>query len=109
MLKEFASMDGGGPRSCAVYAYDGFRPNLTNQIVLIAGGYWDSGERGQKCLKLLEVGIEDLFYKLEKGYISYSKGKGSKKAFTIKNPHWDFALTRSLWYDVVQPYHGRGK
>jgi hypothetical protein len=108
MLKEFDSRDGGGPRSCAVYAYDGFRPNLTNQIVLIAGGQWKPGPVARECLALLNVGITDLFYKLEYGYISYSKGKGSSTPFTLQTPHWDFALTRSLWEDVVHPYHAAG-
>lgn len=105
MLKEFASRDAGGPRSSVTYAYDGFRPNLTNHIVLVAGGYWKPGKKADACLALMQVGITDLFYKLEQGYINYSKGKASKKAFTIKAPYHDFALMRSLWQDVVKPYH----
>lgn len=105
MLREFASGDAGGPRSSAGYAYDGFRPNLTNHIVLVVGGYWKGGQKADKCLALMRVGIADLFYKLEKGYIGYSKGKASKRAFGINTPGWDFPLTRSLWQDVVGPYH----
>jgi len=105
MLKEFDSRDAGGARSCTVYAYDGFRPNLTNHIVLIVGGYWRKGPKADQCLALMRVGIKDLFYKLENGYISYSKGKAAKRAFDIKTRGWDFTLTRSLWRDVVKPYH----
>ncbi|MBN2582018.1 MAG: lyase [Planctomycetes bacterium] len=105
MLKEFDSRDAGGPRSCAIYAYDGFRPNLTNQIVLIAGGYWKKGATADECLALLKVGITDLFYKLENGYISYSKGHAGTKPFSLETPGHDFELTRSLWQDVVKPYH----
>jgi hypothetical protein len=105
MLKEFDSGDAGGPRSSVTYAYDGFRPNLTNHLVLLAGGHWKPGPAAEKCLALMQVGITDLFYKLQHGYIDYSKGKGTSKAFDINTPHWDFALTRSLWQDVVRPYH----
>lgn len=105
MLKEFASHDAKGRRSSAGYSYDGFRPNLVNHIVLIAGGYWKAGKDADECLALLEVGVTDLFYKLENGYINYSHGKASKRVYDINTPHHDFALTRSLWQDVVRPYH----
>ncbi len=105
MLKEFDSGDAGGKRSCAHYSYDGFRPNLTNHIVLIIGGQWRDGEMADECLARLNVGIPDLWYKLDKGYISYSKGKGADNPFSLRNDHYDFKLTRSLWEDVVKPYH----
>ena len=40
MLKELDSVDAGGPRSSTTYAYSGFRVNVVNQYVLVAGGYW---------------------------------------------------------------------
>ena len=107
MLMEFDSNDAKGQRSSVGYAYDGFRPNLTNHIVLVAGGRWQKGEKADKCLELMNVGITDLFYKLQNGYISYSKGKGSAETFDLSERGWDFALTRSLWQDVVKPYHGK--
>jgi len=105
MLKELDGRDGGGPRSSIGYAYDGFRPNLTNQIVLIVGGYWKPGPKAAECLKLMDVGVTDLFYKLQHGYINYSKGRGSRRASGLNQPNFDFVQTRSLWYDVVRPYH----
>lgn len=105
MLLEFASRDAGGPRSSITYAYDGFRPNLTNHVVLLAGGYWKPGPKADECLARLNVGITDLFYKLEHGYKDYSKGRGSTNVFDIKKPYWSFSITRSLWEDVVKPYH----
>ena len=107
MLMEFDSNDANGRRSSAGYAYDGFRPNLTNHLVLVAGGQWKKGEKADKCLELMSVGIDDLFYKLEKGYVNYAKGKGSSEAFDLAERGWDFALTRSLWQDVVRPSHGK--
>jgi len=105
MLKEFDSKDAGGPRSSIGYAYDGFRPNLTNQIVLIVSGHWKPGPQADECLALMDVGITDLFYKLARGYINYSKGRASRRASGLNAPYHDYALTRSLWYDVVRPYH----
>jgi hypothetical protein len=105
MLKEFDSKDALGPRSSIHYAYDGFRPNLTNQIVLIASGLWKPGPQADECLALLNVGIPDLFYKLQHGYIDYAKGKAADKPFDQSARGFDFALTRSLWEDVVKPSH----
>jgi len=105
MLLEFASQDAGGPRSSIGYAYDGFRPNLTNHVVVLAGGYWRPGPKADECLARLNVGIPDLFYKLEHGYKNYSKGRGSQSVFDINKPYWSFAVTRSLWEDVLKPFH----
>ncbi len=107
MLLEFASQDAGGSRSSITYAYDGFRPNLTNHVVVLVGGYWRPGPKASECLARMDVGITDLFYKLERGYINYSKGRASSDVFDIRKPHWSFAVTRSLWRDVVKPYHLR--
>ena len=104
MLYEFASMDGGGPRSSITYAYTGFRPNLINQVVLLTTGYWQRGDKADACIARLKIGITDLFYKLEHGYISYSHGRPSRSAFTI-DEGWDFEFMRALWTDVVEPFH----
>ena len=72
---------------------------------MVAGGYWKPGKDADACLALLEVGVTDLFYKLENGYINYAHGKAGKRAYDINIPHHDFAMTRSLWRDVVRPYH----
>ncbi len=110
MLKEFASMDANGPRSSIGYAYDGFRPNLANQFALIASGNFDAKDpEWKKSLELVKVGNDDLFYKLDHGYIDYSKGKGSKKAISINDPGRDFKYTRELWYNVMSKYHQDNK
>jgi len=105
MLYEFASVDGGGPRSSITYAYTGFRPNLINQVVMLATGYWEPGEKADACIARLKVGIPDLYYKLEHGYLSYSHGKPSKRPVTLDADGWDFRLMRALWTDVVEPFH----
>ena len=47
MLKEFDSVDAGGPRSAANYAYDGFRPHQTNVLALVASGLWQTRLAGR--------------------------------------------------------------
>ncbi len=101
MLKELNSMDANGPRSSTLYAYDGFRVNLVNHLVLLAGGLWKSGLTADSCLALLQVGIPDLFYKVEHGYRNYAKGHVQGDL----TPN-GFAFTRPLWDSVAKPYHG---
>ncbi len=105
MLKELDSNDANGPRSSLLYAYDGLRPNLTNHYVLIAGGYWRPGKLADECLALMQVGINDLWYKLAHGYRNYAKGKAQSDLRLGATDH-GFPFTRPLWESVVKPYHG---
>ena len=107
MLLEFDGVDAGGPRSSIGYAYDGFRPNLTNHVVLLAGGAWKPGPKADELIGLLDVGITDVVYKLENGYRNYSKGRGSKDIADIhqENRSWSYRTTIPLWKDVVRPFH----
>lgn len=104
MLLEFMSRDANGPRSAMGYCYDGFRTNLTNHVVLVAGGYWKKGEKAKEILDRMDVGITDLFYKLENGYIDYSKGKGSKDVFDLTRKSFPFEVNRAVW-EVMKGYH----
>lgn len=108
MLKEFDSVDANGPRSSTGYAYDGFRCNLVNHYVLLASGYWKDGAQADECLKLMQAGIPDLWYKLDYGYANYAKGH---RQGDLGNPATDPGLqfTRALWENVVWPYHGPAK
>ncbi len=101
MLKEFDSFDANGKRSSADYSLGGYRPNLTNHIVLLAGGGWKPGPQADECLRRMNVGITDLYYKLEHGYRDYSKGKPAGRITPV--PKNDFA--KPLWEQVVKPYH----
>ena len=103
MLKELDSMDANGPRSSTLYAYDGFRVNLVNHLVLLAGGLWQPGKTADSCLVLMRVGIPDLWYKIEHGYRNYAKGRLQG---TMEKTAPGFAFTRPLWEDVAKPYHG---
>ncbi len=107
MLMEFDARDADGPRSSIGYAYDGFRANLTNHAAVIAGGYWRPGEKADEILRRMDVGITDLRYKLEHGYINYSRGRGSAEVFDVHREHWDwsFRTTLPLWEEGLEPLH----
>ena len=107
MLWEFASMDGRGPRSCAIYSYTGFRPNLAKQIAMIVSGHFDSKHpKWKETLELVKIGNEDLFVKLENGYISYSHGRNHQNdvSFTDKD---DKGIMRDLWNKTLLPYYAK--
>jgi hypothetical protein len=107
MLTEFASVDAGGPRSSISYAYDGFRPNLSNHLLVVIGGYWQPGGQADELLRRLETGITDIEYKLEHGYRNFQHGRGSEDVFNITRENWDwsFRTTIPLWREVLQPFH----
>jgi hypothetical protein len=107
MLKEFDAVDANGARSSFVYAFDGYRPHLTNQLALIVAGFWPKGSAiANQAVALMNVGNTDLWYKAEKGYIGYAKGKAQA---TVDYPSYSasrgFVYNRSLWDDVLRPYH----
>ncbi|MEM9235467.1 MAG: hypothetical protein AAGB14_01720, partial [Verrucomicrobiota bacterium] len=108
MLKEFDSNDGNGSRSSLHYAYDGYRPHMTNQLCLIVGGFWPQGSAiANNAVNRLNVGNTDMWYKAEKGYIGYAKGKSQGvMSFTESGDTYGFIYNRSLWEDVLMPYHG---
>lgn len=106
MLKEFDSSDGGGSRSSLGYAYDGFRPHQTNQVVLIIGGYWLKGSAiANDAAARMNIGNTDLWYKIEKGYYDYSKGASNGLSGIAYSVQQGFPYVRSLWEDVLYPYH----
>ena len=107
MLLEFDGVDAGGPRSSIVYAYDGFRPNLTNHLVVLIGGQWKPGPKADELLRLMDVGITDLIYKLEHGYRNYAKAHGSTHVNDIheKNLQWSYRTSIPYWKDVVRNFH----
>lgn len=108
MLKEFDAVDANGARSSFVYAFDGYRPHMTNQLALIVTGLWPKGSTiANQAASLMNVGNTDLWYKAEKGYIGYAKGKAQA---TVDYPSYSasrgFVYNRSLWDDVLRPFHG---
>jgi hypothetical protein len=107
MLKEFDSLDGGGARSSMEYAYDSYRPHQTNQLVLVIGGYWPKkSPAAAATLARIRIGIDDLWYKMAMGYYNYSSGQGrGYQDFSYMINNRGFGYVRSLWEDVLRPYH----
>ncbi len=110
MLKEFNSVDAGGARSSLHYAYDGYRPHTTNQICLIVSGHWPKGTASANAAVALQnIGNTDMWYKAEMGYIGYAKGKSQGEMSAANSGGtYGFVYNRSLWDDVLKPYHGLG-
>lgn len=104
MLLEFTSVDAEGQRSSADYAYGGYKPNLITQAVLIANGMWEPGPTADRIVSLMSVGVTDLWYKLDHGYRGYSHARFSG-ILRSDDPDFGFVYLRSLWNDVVRPYH----
>jgi hypothetical protein len=112
-LKELDTIDAGGARSSAWYAYDSYRTNLVNQLSLITGGLWKPGQTASLIAGRLAVGAPDLWYKLDHGYRGYAKGESQwvpdapdPGDLRSDNPNFAFGLNRSLWQDVVATYLG---
>ena len=107
MLKEFDSGDADGPRSSLIYAYDGYRPHQTNQLVLIICGLWQRGTNiANISMNRMNIGSTDLWYKVQMGYIGYAKNNAQSVMNLSNSTGWGFVYTRSLWEDVLKPYHG---
>jgi len=104
MLTEFNSMDGGGNRSCAVYAFHGFLPNMCNLIAMTVSGNMDfESQEWKDGYERIKIGNTDLFYKLEMGYSSYSKGQAYGNTEKFGNPNSEYEMMRDLWLQVVEP------
>jgi hypothetical protein len=107
MLKEFDSVDGNGPRSSLHYAYDGYRPHLTNQLSLIVAGLWAKGSAiANDAAVRMNIGNTDLWYKAERGYIGYAKGKSQGLMdYPTSGATYGFIYHRAMWEDVLKPFH----
>ena len=114
MLKEFDSGDAGGARSSGLYSHDGYRVNLVNHLAPLVAGQWQPGGTASNVVGRLRIGVPDLWYKLDRGYRDYSKGgpmwipdgADGERVFRSDNPNFAFSYSRSLWTDVIAPYHG---
>jgi hypothetical protein len=113
-LQEFDTIDGGGARSSAQYAYDGGKVNLVNQLALVTAGLWSGGADTDAMLARIRIGMTDLWYKLDRGYRGYAKGGAQWIPGALDDPYvyrsdntfYGFPYNRSLWQDVLRPYHG---
>lgn len=80
MMREFAASDSGGIRSDLAYCYDSWAilvPVYTNMKLL--GGWDSSTSEMRKMDRRIYVGNEDLLFKMQEGYHSYSVGRSHEK------------------------------
>lgn len=105
-LKELDSGDANGPRSSITYAYDGFKPNLTNHLVMLVYGALPPGPSVDAAIARVRVGATDLFYKAEHGYRSYARGQDRGVFQLPPDGRADgYQFYRPLWEDVVAPVY----
>lgn len=101
MMLEFCSSDANGIRSDANYCYDSMSIMVPYFAALKLTGKWDSDtEQMQAVDSLVEVGTEDLIYKLEMGYQSYSKGeKLEHHEYSLVSK--GYRLAKDVWRKVM--------
>jgi len=105
-LAPFNGYDATGQASNADAAYTSFRPNTSTQIALIVAGKLDYSNADWKnhVLPAVNIGNEDLFFKLEHGYINFGGGKPAATPTTMEGDG-DKQLMRFIWEKIVLPYH----
>lgn len=96
MMREFAAADSGGIRSDLVYCYDSWAilvPVYTNMKLL---GDWDSSTSEMKKMdRRIYVGNEDLLFKMQEGYHSYSNGNShERRNFGVLRGH---VFAEEIW------------
>ena len=82
-----------------------------NHLTLLTAGLWGAGADANAVLARKRIGVRDLWYKLDHGYVGYANGHimdVPSGGYVFKSDDSDFAFpyARTLWFDVVAPYHG---
>lgn len=103
MMFEFVSGDAGGLRSSASYGHASqvtLFPYLTNLILF---GVWDrtQSETQDEISQMMYVGNEDLIFKLEQGYHSFSKGASAGDEYESKFVPKGYAMDKEIWRKVL--------
>jgi hypothetical protein len=100
MMYEFASGDANGIRSDAEYCAASFDILVPPVTLLKIFGDWDGSTPAQQQMdSLMYAGNEDLIYKLEHGYHSYSKGMG-KDHYEYSMKH-GYPVAKEVWRKVL--------
>lgn len=103
-LKELDSSDANGPRSSITYAWDGFKPNLVNHLVLLAYDALPRDAALDAAMARARIGATDVFYKAEHGYRSYARGRDRGVFMLPADGRGDgYEMYRPLWDEVVAP------
>ena len=102
MMLEFKSFDANGIRSDAGYCYESMLNVIPVYTNLKMFGGWDSSSDKQKEVDaLIDVGTEDLIFKLKEGYSSYSKGSSTiHYEYSLNNK--GYLMDKDIWRTVHQ-------
>ena len=97
MEHEFNSSDSGGPRSEALYAFEGWMNSLSTRTTLTALKNWVCGSPEQTVVPLMNVGTKDLLYKLQQGYQGFFLGQ--TRLVTETSPTTDGPSSKGFFFD----------
>ncbi len=110
MEHEFNSSDSGGPRSDALYSFEGWMNSLSTRTTMTVLGTWGSGSVQQNLATLMKVGSADLLFKLSVGYEGYFLGQ--TRLVNQTSPASDgpsakgFFFDKQVWNNVLSPGTG---
>jgi hypothetical protein len=99
MEHEFNSSDGSGPRSDALYAYEGFMNSLTTRTSMFVLGAWSCGRTQTAIIQTESVGIGDLVYKLQHGYDGVSTRAKGVQLVNESTPASDGPSSKGYQFD----------
>ncbi len=112
MLKELDSVDAGGPRSSALYAYDSYRIHQVNHYVLLASGLWrsgavqahrDAGERTDRRSRPM-VQARSRLQGVRQGRRDVSERRRGRWRVPERQPGVRLPLLAVVVGDVIRPY-----
>jgi hypothetical protein len=110
MANEFDTVDGRGKRSSASYVTKGYRVIMNWLSVEMANGTLDRhAPEIQALAAQIDIGVTDLIYKSENGYLSYAKGgppSSNNEDWTARKQavKWGWSYTFGIWTHVLRPY-----
>jgi hypothetical protein len=96
MAAEFKSSDMNGVRSSARYVYDGWRNSVITRATMETLDYWGTGTDRDEVASKMEVGSEDLIFKLIHGYRGWSNGKPVGPHYEFKG-HGGYDFVKEVW------------
>jgi hypothetical protein len=104
MANEFDTSDAGGPRSAMSYVTTGTRIVLDMLLLL---GALDLYEMTPALKARVDIGMTDIKYKNDNGYLSHSKGgrpSANNEDWTQPryNTDWGMNYTLGTWFDVIK-------
>jgi hypothetical protein len=100
MMKEFRAGDGHGLRSDVIYCASNFCILVPVLAVMIELGYWNpDDEKNSEVSRLTVISILDFKYKLQSGYMSYSKGEAHYH--TEKDIHGGYIYANDIWKAIL--------